>query len=269
MIYYFSGTGNSQWIAERIAAGLGEETTNLQYLTDEKTALETTVSAPVIGFVMPTYMGDIPWLVKRILLHFHMDPSSYVFLVMDSNNGESGNAFRSFAQAIHHAGAEMKAGFNVQMPGNCLKSSEEENRKRLAKAPQTVDEIIRQLKDRTVNYHHDGSDAPDGFVENSYFYGKHSLKRLTLMTNFVVTDECNGCGLCVKMCPVGNIRIILEKAVHGGNCAACCRCLHWCPKNATLLNVPTLKNRKQYHHPEITAKDILNAGAEKSSQEEN
>ena len=159
----------------------------------------------------------------------------------------------------------MKAGFNVQMPGNCLKSSEEENRKRLAKAPQTVDEIIRQLKDRTVNYHHDGSDAPDGFVENSYFYGKHSLKRLTLMTNFVVTDECNGCGLCAKMCPVGNIRIIHEKAVHGGNCAACYRCLHWCPKNATLLNVPTLKHRKQYHHPEITAKDILNAGAGKSS----
>ena len=42
----------------------------------------------------------------------------------------------------------------------------------------------------------------------------------------------------------------------GHSCAACYACLHWCPKNATLLKVPFLKHRPQYHHPDVTLAEI-------------
>ena len=83
------------------------------------------------------------------------------------------------------------------------------------------------------------------------------LKRLTLMKNFVVTKNCNGCGVCTSVCPMDNIKIKNNRAIHGHECAACYACLHWCPQNATLLNVPTLKHRTQYHHPEISIHDLV------------
>ena len=78
------------------------------------------------------------------------------------------------------------------------------------------------------------------------------------MKRFKVTKACNGCGICAAVCPMGNIRIQDKKAVHGHVCAACYACLHWCPKHATLLRVPFLTHRPQYHHPEVTVSSMKN-----------
>ncbi|MFR2879495.1 MAG: hypothetical protein ACLTC8_00135 [Lachnospiraceae bacterium] len=59
------------------------------------------------------------------------------------------------------------------------------------------------------------------------FYGEHSLRHLTLMKSFKVIK-------------------------------ACYACLHWCPKHATLLRVPFLTHRPQYHHPEVTVSSMKN-----------
>jgi hypothetical protein len=48
-----------------------------------------------------------------------------------------------------------------------------------------VEDIALHIKNRQkVNYISAGEKAGPGFVENSYFYGSHSLKRLTMMKNF-------------------------------------------------------------------------------------
>lgn len=165
-------------------------------------------------------------------------------------------SYGRYAVMIAEDGSLDTMRLKVQMPGNCLKSSEEENRKRLNKAPSCMEQILLAVKEREVNYSSDKSFPATDYVTGSYFYGEHSLKRLTLMKNFTVTKECTGCGVCVSVCPLNNIKITNQKAVHGHDCAACYACLHWCPQNATLLNVPTLKHRAQYHHPEIMLKEI-------------
>lgn len=256
MIYYFTGSGNSLWIARTLAKELNDSVSNIANFQ----SAPLSCGDNIIGFVFPTYMGDLPWLVKKLLLSAKLNPESYIFLVMDSNNGESGNAFASMDAALCSIGCQLSAGFNIQMPGNCLVSSETENQERLAAAPEKVEEISRKIEHKCRNYQFQSRKAEKGFVENSYFYGMHSLKRLTLMKGFRVNNSCNGCGICASVCPTHNIQIKNGKAVHGNNCAACYACLHWCPKYATHLTVPMLKNRPQYHHPQISLKDMKQEG---------
>lgn len=263
MIYYFTGTGNSLWAARRIGEKTGEQVESIiKYKSQERIACKD----EVVGFVFPTYMDDLPWIVKEFLLKLQVKKGCYTFVVMTSNHGESGKAFQSLDQALSRSGVRLSAGFDLQMPGNCLVSSEEENEERLRKAPKKVDDIISEVEERKCNYTSDGSRPRKDFVSSSYFYGEHSLRHLTLMKSFKVTKACNGCGICAAVCPMENIRIQDKKAVHGHKCAACYACLHWCPKHATLLRVPFLTHRPQYHHPEVTVSSMKNLDENKSGK---
>lgn len=258
MIYYFTGTGNSLWTAKMLGKELNEPVSNLA----EAQETPPECSGSLIGFVFPTYMGDLPWLCKKILLPAKLNPESFVFLVMTSSGGKSGNAFSSMDQILCSTGCRLSAAFDLQMPGNCIVSPDEENSSRLAAAPEKVRAIAEAVKARRQNYTSAGRKAPEGFVENTYFYGTHSLKRLTMMKKFRVTEACTGCGICASVCPTGNIAVKDGKAVHGDNCAACYACLHWCPVYATHLTFPPLRSRPQYHHPDIRLSEIQRRKAE-------
>lgn len=91
-------------------------------------------------------MSDLPWIVKEFLLKLTVNPDCYTFVVMTSNNGKSGNSFVSLSQALSRSGANLSAVFDLQMPGNCLISSEQENLERLKKAPERLKSIISFIK---------------------------------------------------------------------------------------------------------------------------
>ena len=253
MIFYFTGTGNSLWTAKELGKSLNQP---IESITKHRQENRVVCNDAVVGFVFPTYMGDLPWIVKAFLLKLTVRPDCYAFVVMTSNNGKSGSSFKSLDQSLSCSGAALSAGFDLQMPGNCLISPAAENDARLKNAPERLSLVMQAIKAGEINFTSDRSKPKEDFVTASYFYGEHSLKRLTLMKNFSVSKDCNGCGVCASVCPLTNIKIADGKAVHGHHCAACYACLHWCPQHATLLRVPTLKHRPQYHHPEITLKEI-------------
>lgn len=50
-----------------------------------------------------------------------------------------------------------------------------------------------------------------------------------------ISTECIGCGLCEKLCPMGNLHVKNGKAVAGNRCTMCYRCISSCPKKAITL----------------------------------
>lgn len=71
-----------------------------------------------------------------------------------------------------------------------------------------------------------GSKFMSSFI-NWGFY-KFALKD----KKFTVGDECNGCGLCEKVCPLNNVKVAEGKPTWNGNCTHCMRCICMCPQEA-------------------------------------
>jgi len=68
--------------------------------------------------------------------------------------------------------------------------------------------------------------------------------------NFWVTDDCNGCKICERVCPVENIEFNEEKPTWKHKCEQCTACIQYCPKEAIQWNKKTIK-RKRYRNPNV------------------
>ena len=49
---------------------------------------------------------------------------------------------------------------------------------------------------------------------------------------FRADERCEGCGLCVRVCPTDNVTLRDGHAEFANRCALCLRCLHACPQEA-------------------------------------
>lgn len=67
---------------------------------------------------------------------------------------------------------------------------------------------------------------------------------------FFAESHCIGCGLCEKVCSVGNIRITDNRPEWLHHCEHCMACIHRCPKEAIQYGSKT-KNRRRYYNPEV------------------
>ncbi len=47
-------------------------------------------------------------------------------------------------------------------------------------------------------------------------------------------EKCNGCGLCVRDCPLGIVRLENRKAIIGEGCVTCRTCFKVCPREAVI-----------------------------------
>ncbi len=90
MVLYFSGTGNSRYVAERIAVTLGEE---LLSMNDRIKAGDTSpvISAERLIIVTPTYAWRIPRIVRDWLAETDFPCGTQAWFVM-SCGSEIGNA---------------------------------------------------------------------------------------------------------------------------------------------------------------------------------
>jgi ferredoxin len=81
---------------------------------------------------------------------------------------------------------------------------------------------------------------------------------------YSVSDDCIKCGICEKVCPVGNIGLDdVGRPYFNHHCEQCMACIQFCPKRAINYKDRT-QNRRRYTHPYIKYTDlaILNGKAD-------
>ena len=254
-IYYFSSTGNSLIVARELAEKLGETVVSSIPKTINQ---ELDLSADRIGIVFPVYIWGMPVIVSKFLKKFKNIKDKYIFAVATYGGFPAGTLLQVEKQ-LKEQGSKLNAGFGVRMPGNYTPMygaiSEKKQLSMFKNKNSKTEEIVKSINNRIEKI------EKNFFLTNLLFSSviyKLSIKNINNMDKkFWVTDKCNSCGVCVKVCPVNNINLIEGKPVWQHKCEHCLGCLQWCLKEAIQFGKSTAK-RKRYHHPDVKVQDFMN-----------
>ncbi len=92
MIYYFSGTGNSEWVAGELARLTGDEAHAIAPLADKAGGIA--IAAPArVGIVFPVYAWGAPAIVERFCRSITIADGAYAYVVCTCGD-EAGRAVK-------------------------------------------------------------------------------------------------------------------------------------------------------------------------------
>ncbi|MGA1869886.1 MAG: EFR1 family ferrodoxin [bacterium] len=254
-IYYFTGTGNSLKIARELARALGET----ELFSIGRAAHEQCSStSDAVGIVFPVYAWGPPEIVIRFLDKIKIDSDKYVFAVCTCGGSASGTLVKVKKQ-LRTRGIALSSGFVIRMPTNYIiwggALPEEKQQKLFADAEMRIGQISATIKEKKVQEVEMGGLL--GRLILTGFIHRLSKGAFAKQDNkFVVGKECNSCGICEKVCQVGNIQMEDGRPRWLHHCEQCLACIHWCPQEAIQVGKKTI-GRKRYHHPEVKVRDLM------------
>ena len=113
MILYYSGCGNSQFVAEQLAEKTGEKLVKMHL---KETASYTLRAGETVGIVCPIYSWAVPRVVEAYLRRMHVEGRpGYCYLAC--TYGDSlGKAPERFAKTLKQIGWTLDASYGFVMP---------------------------------------------------------------------------------------------------------------------------------------------------------
>ena len=245
MILYFSGTGNSKYVAKRIADALGDALVNLndRIKASDTSSVET---GERVIIVTPTYAWRIPRVVRDWLRKTELRGAKQAWFVMTCGS-EIGNADKYNRELCAEKAISCMGTTQIVMPENYIAMfsapQADKARQIVAQAEPSIDRAIAAIQ-RNQPFAPTRNNLYDRFMSgpvNPIFYSCFVKAKA-----FTTSDACIGCGQCAKLCPTNNITIQNGKPVWGGDCTHCMACICRCPAEAIEYGKKSL-GKPRYH----------------------
>lgn len=248
MIFYFSGTGNTKWVAQQLAAATGEV---LRYIPDELKAAHhdyTLQKGERLGFCFPTHGWQPPRIVREFIRRSTFHNASYVYAVTTCGDN-MGFAMRILNKELRAKGLHTHAAFAVVMPETnvCFSFLHLDTPEREQQKKEAAKDRVGHICEVVNNCQTDVEELVKGAIPFTFTYvigGYYNKHLITDEKFWVDADVCIQCGLCARLCPVDDITGTPPVWKHNGQCTNCLACYHHCPRHA--IHWAKMK-RGQYH----------------------
>ena len=128
IIYFFSGTGNTLYVAKELASLMGGE---LVPITSAVCADRICPEADIVGIVYPVYYGGLPPVVYDFAKKLSGLENKYVFAV-SYYGGSHGFSVIMLEECVVAAHGTLAAAYGIHMPQNAFKKFCETNNRIVA-----------------------------------------------------------------------------------------------------------------------------------------
>jgi len=246
---YFSGTGNTKYIAEMFSGKMSAKCISIEDSIDFAAEIQ---AHDTIAFCYPIYNSRVP-RIMRIFVHEH---SSYLcgkqIAILVTQQAFSGDGARVLTDLLaeraidviyaEHFNLQQNMG-NLPVWSSLFSPSIKSNKRFIKKADVKMDAVCSDIKNGIVKKR--------GFSKGSeilgYIQGKPWQKDTSEVTptrlekklteGVRIHEDCNVCNLCVNICPMKNLFNIDDKVLHSNNCTLCYRCVNRCPQKAITVYI--------------------------------
>lgn len=231
MIFYFSGTGNSKYVAEQIAKITGDEIISINDKLKQSDKSEINVNDKLV-FVVPTYSWRIPRVVRDWILKTDFNGTKNAWFVMTCGS-EIGNAEKYNKQLCKEKGFVYMGSAQVVMPENYIAMFNSPTQEKIEEIFNKADAEIQKIANLVLE--NKSFSTPRNSLQDKFMSGPVNMLFYPMFVKakaFYADNKCTNCGKCVKVCPLNNIKIKNNKPVWNKNCTHCMACISYCPTSA-------------------------------------
>ena len=253
MVFYFSATGNSLYVAKHLDA-------EIYSIPQEMKKDKRHYKARQIGIVCPLYEFEVPDYVKEFISSSDFD-TDYFYIIVTYGMHYGGVAERT-AAFLENIGKPADYINTIIMHDNAIIVFDMDEQRKL-EPEKKVDEHIAALK-TDINAQK-VMIQPASVEEIDFYHGFMDMKKkmgpMYTFPLYAITDDCIGCGICTRICPRGCIRLEEKRPVYDyTHCINCMACAQACPQIAIKLSCVDEPNpNARYRNPNITLEELVEA----------
>lgn len=232
LMLYFSGTGNSKFIADSFSKKTGSKCFSIESNMDFRKEI---LSHDTISFCYPTYGGCVPRIMREFVAKHIAELKDKKLIIFCTQLIFSGDGARAFMDLLPPNYVRVIYAEHFNMPNNICNApifsikNGTDIEKCLHTADVKLDKVCKNIKE--------GKIFKRGFNKVSHALGLCQSAFWPVVeeknkSNVRVDNSCIHCSLCVNICPMKNLILASKGIEHHNNCIVCYRCVNACPQQA-------------------------------------
>jgi Flavodoxin len=251
LILYFSGTGNTKYVAEKISGALREwnHKTEIYSIEEKVKIIPEEYDRVILG--CPKYYEypvlDFITYLKNYLPHSNKKIPVFIYC---TQAGPLGTNFKPIEKILRKKNYYITVSRSFPVSNNMVifqtfpLTSQEKIQDNLEK----IEEELKPLLQNFMKGKRQKEQINPVLGAICHLTGVVFTKLFPVFgMKYSASKACTGCGLCAKKCPRINIIMKDNRPQFGHKCIFCMRCIIICPGNAIMYNKKQCEQYKEIH----------------------
>ncbi len=240
LILYFSGTGNTKYVAKLIDSEMRTLglSTELHSIEEAFSIQPDTYDFLVLG-CPKYYERPVFYFIDYLKKNLPKSKNTVPAMMFCTQAGPLNTDFKGLEKMLAKKNHRIIAEESITLANNLLffgtfKPTDPE---KINEATENARQLVKPLVAAFVSGKGNKQSLNPFLVASEQLVAVLCTKFMPVFAmKYSASSDCIGCGLCAKKCPKQNIAMREHRPVFGKQCIFCTRCINICPANAILYH---------------------------------